>query len=126
MSASARLVLGLVSLLLALGFVYAGSLFQSDPSTNHVAAYALAIFCVLIAVACLIRRSQPITLRILGVVVLIAYTWYVVDGSDVLRALVGLVVFGLPAAYVVVTGKYPSWGKASAAFRGSRARNGEQ
>ncbi len=29
----------------------------------------------------------------------------------------GFVVFGLPSGYVAIWGRYPSWGKGSAAFR---------
>lgn len=32
------------------------------------------------------------------------------------KAIVGFLVFGLPAAYVAVFGRYPGWGRGAAAF----------
>jgi hypothetical protein len=101
----------------ALGWLY-GEYFPRGPWPF----YGLAAFCALIALACLASASRPVTLRVVGAVVCGAFALYVYDSDgrpNFWRALAGFGVFGLPAGYVALTGKYPRWGKAAAAFGAS-------
>ena len=78
-----------------------------------------AIFCFIVSLACLSRRTHPFTLRIIGAVIFISYSLYVyhsLGGQDWPKAVAGFCILGLPSAYLMLKGRYPSWGKASAAF----------
>jgi hypothetical protein len=85
-------------------------------------AFAAAGFWAVVAVACLAPRTRPVTLRVIGAAVFGFYAAYVVvsfDSKNVLLSLVSLVgctVFGIPSVYVLVRGRYPSWGLAARAF----------
>jgi hypothetical protein len=98
--------------------------------------YALGTFCEVVAVGCLFVRSRPFALRIVGAAVCGAYLWYTKDvwrkpihldfdassEHGLIGALFGLFLFGLPGAYVAVTGRYPRLAIFSELF-GSKARS---
>lgn len=122
-------MLGSFALLFAAIFVYSE---QLAPSKAPFLTYGLAAFCVLIAVACFSRTRRGPAVRIIGLVVFLAYVSYLVyellaeptkpytDRSEPhwLNAIMGLIVFGLPGLYVAVRGIYPAWGKGAKAFNG--------
>ncbi|MFO0959264.1 MAG: hypothetical protein U0800_17840 [Isosphaeraceae bacterium] len=127
MSRGAQLTIATVAFVFAVSFaglgLYAGNLFPVGPWPF----YGLAAFCVAIAVACLSPASRAVTLRIIGLVVFLTYVAYFIDSLEeltVLRALRGFCLWGLPSGYLAIRGEYPSWGRASAAFGGSRRVGG--
>ena len=72
--------------------------------------WLVIIFIVLIAVACLIPRYRNLSLRIIGGTIFGCYRAYVVNSvgqEDLLRAIKGLIIFGLPGLYFAVFGNYP-------------------
>jgi hypothetical protein len=84
--------------------------------------YGLAVFCFVTAVACIDTNSRPITIRIIGITIfLVSAGGFFMNprGANILRALEGFFVIGLPFGYMAITGNYPQWGRASAAFNGS-------
>jgi hypothetical protein len=118
-SAFPRIVLGVLCAIIAAGFFWAASYFRSHPTTSSTGLFAVGVFCALITAACLLPGVRGIALRIIGGTVFAVFVWYVIAsiGSvDLLRALLGLVVLGLPGGYVAVMGRYPGWGKAAEAF----------
>jgi hypothetical protein len=132
MSRGACIFLGIATLLIGAGFVATGAVAGENLPSGRLPFYVIGAFCGIIALACLSRRSRPITLRILGASICAAYVWYVLDEwgkpvrleqtNNVVKAIVGLIIFGLPGAYLAITAKYPVWGKWSHAFaRGAAA-----
>jgi hypothetical protein len=112
--------------LIAAAFAVLGALYGDYFPKGAWPFYGLAAFCTLISLACLAPRSRPVALRVIGVVVFGGFAAYVFSSygkPDCWRALAAFGVFGLPAGYVAVTGKYPRWGKAAAAFGGSPSRD---
>jgi hypothetical protein len=120
MSTGPRIFLGVVTSLIAVTFALLGVVAGTagaEVAKGPWPFYGLAAFSTCIALACLVPRSRPVTLRLIGAAVFATYTVYLYQDFDkpkVWRAF--LCVFGLPAAYVAVMGKYPRWGKAAAAF----------
>ncbi len=120
MSTGARVVLAVFVLICAAGFVVIGLSSGDLLAAGAWPFYGLAVFCVLIALACLLPSNRPVTLRIIGSVIFLAYLVYLYDSFgdlSVLRAIGGLCVWGVPSGYLAIRGTYPTWGKGSAAFR---------
>jgi hypothetical protein len=117
--------LGVACSLIAVGFAVVAVLYGDYFPKGPWPFYGLAGFCTLIALACLVPVSRPFALRFIGAIVCGAFALYVYDsyGSpNFWRALAGFGVFGGPAGYLALRGKYPRWGKAAAAFGASPAR----
>lgn len=126
-SGGARRILGSFALLFAAIFVYSE---QLAPSKAPVLAYGLAAFCGLIALACFSRIWRGPAVRIIGLIVFLAYVSYLAyellrepakpyagrSEPHWLNATMGLILFGLPGLYVAVRGKYPAWGRGAKAF----------
>lgn len=119
MSTGARVTVGLVALACGVSFLFiaitAGDVFPTGP----MPFYGFAVFCFVVFVACLFRKSRPLTLRIIGGVLCLSYLFYLYDSIQKGNwpwALAGFLVVGLPAGYLMITGTYPEWGRASAAF----------
>jgi hypothetical protein len=122
MSPWARIMIGLVSAFGAICFALIGFFPGFALPAGAWPFYGLAAFWTIVALACLVPRSKPLTLRLIGAPVcgffaVYAYSSFGTDSFP--RALAGLGVLGLPGAYVTVLGRYPSWGRAAAAFNGS-------
>ncbi|MEO0378611.1 MAG: hypothetical protein AAF329_29270 [Cyanobacteria bacterium P01_A01_bin.17] len=121
MSLGSRIVIAAVSFVCALMF-FLTALDPSGLPSGALVFYGMAAVCVIIAVACLFPKSHPVTLRLIGGLILSAYVIYVFDSfqtQNFTRAVVGFLVWGLPSGYLAVTGKYPSWGKGAAGFNGA-------
>jgi hypothetical protein len=125
MSRGARWTLGVCALLFLWMFVYA-----SADLSSPIAKYVPALFCFAIAVACFVPLLRGLAVRFIGAVVFATCTWSLYEewkaplGSyhgrsepHLFNAILAMVVFGAPALYVVLTGSYPRWGKASMVFR---------
>ncbi len=118
MSALGRWLLGSATLVVALGFVALGCLDVQRGKTG-LAMFALAAFSGLIAAACYFRRGRTPLVRLIGLVVVVACVFYVLVSwrtPSFVWAGMAFLTFGLPAAYVVVTGRYPAWGQHAGAF----------
>ena len=118
MSMGARIAIGVVALLGAVGFLILAQDTSGLPAGAYV-FYGLAALCVVIAIACFFPKSHPITLRIIGTAICLTYIYYVADSfgtENLVRAIVGFFVWGLPSGYMAIMGQYPSWGKLSAGF----------
>ncbi|MBH8575136.1 hypothetical protein I8752_19375 [Nostocaceae cyanobacterium CENA369] len=117
MSPTARWILGIAAILFTLMVI---------PSAFDIPAlWGLVVFLLLIAVSCFSKRARPIAIRLIAATVLTMYICYVISeiGKPSLpKAIAGLCVWGLPAGFVAITGKYPSWGHGSAAFNGSQKK----
>ncbi|MEM9540996.1 MAG: hypothetical protein AAGA60_16025 [Cyanobacteria bacterium P01_E01_bin.42] len=119
MSRGARIAIAIAALLCSSIFLMTAL----DPDSGFPASpsvfYGLAAFCVIIAIACVFPKSHPITLRIIGTMIFLAYAVYVVDSfntDNLPRALMGFIVWGLPSGYLALMGKFPDWGAGSQAF----------
>jgi hypothetical protein len=109
-------------------FVAAVSSKPSYPSLE--AALIIGVF-ALIVVACFSEVGRPIAARVIGAGVLFAYSCYLFASVDpyysrrlaldfgtkpwvvFLLALAGLIFWGVPALYVMITGKFPWWWRKS-------------
>lgn len=79
----------------------------------------MGALCLIVAVACFLPKSWPVTLRIIGGAISLGYAVYVVTSigtPDLGRAVIGFVVIGLPFGFMAVFGKYPRWGRGAAAL----------
>lgn len=125
MSIGLRIAIGLVALLCAVGFL----IMALDPSglpAGALAFYGMAAFFIVIAIACFFPKSHPITLRLMGAMIFCAYVAYAFGSFQTQnfgRAIVGLIVCGMPSGYLAVSGKYPSWGRGAEAFNGKSHKN---
>ncbi len=125
MSFGSRIAIGIVSLVCAAGFLMT-ALHPSGLPAGAFVFYGMAAFCVVIAIACLLPQSHPLTLRIIGAMIFCAYVAYVSDSfrtSNLIRAMVGFLVWGIPSSYLAIVGNYPWWGKASQGFNTKQNRN---
>ena len=126
MSPGARILLGVLCVLVAGGFFAASSMLPEPRSFYGL--IACGIFSLLIALACFSRGVRPFAVRIIAFVVVelaIAYIWSqrnapLFRGSHSEPALGPAIafslVFGLPAVYVLFTGRLPRWSKWSRGF----------
>ncbi len=118
MSLGARIVIGIVALLCGISFLISAI----DPDgtiKNPLMAYGITVFCFSIAIACFFPQSHSITLRFISGAIFIGFASYVIEsfGTEKLdRALMGFIVWGLPSGYVMIMGRFPSWGTASQVF----------
>jgi hypothetical protein len=141
MSPTARIMLGISVLLIAIGF-FGIAVFVKDFAPEAILPMSiLGSFCALIALACLSVGSQPITIRIIGGAVFLISVLYVGDQlrsassvkeefdkakqkgrPSVAGSLTFFVLVGLPSGYAALTGKYPGWGAHSGAFDDGKPR----
>jgi hypothetical protein len=122
MSLWARITIGVVSAFAAVCFVLIGLFLGPELPNGPWPFYGLAAFWGIVAVACLVPRSKPLAVRLIGAAVCGAFAVYAGSsfGTDnFLPALAGFAVLGVPGAYVAISGRYPSWGRAAAAFNNS-------
>ncbi len=134
MSRAGRVTLGIVLVLLACGFLAVAWSMRGLPEmrAGAIGSLVFAVLCAIGAVACLFRASGPVTLRVIGGAIFLADCWYIVStvmegkivsGSrakpSLLNAIMLFLLVGLPAAYVMITGRYPRWGAHAAAFGAS-------
>jgi hypothetical protein len=121
MSFGARLTLAIASGLIAIAFSAVALTIGPRLPLGSWPFYLLTVFCLSISVACLSPVSRPITLRLIGSVVFLATAAFVYserNSNEWVGTILAFAVFGLPAGYVAVTGRYPSWGEHAAAFEG--------
>lgn len=118
-SAGSRIIIAAISLVCAAGFFLTALDFSAVPANAH-AFYGLASFSLVVAIASLFPKSHPITLRMIGTLIFCGYMVYAgnsLHSSHLLQALVASVSCGLPAGYLAITGKYPSWGQLNLFWR---------
>lgn len=119
MSAGSRLIMAVISLVCAAGFFLTA--LQADGVTaNPAAFYGMAMFCVVVAIASLSTQSHPMTLRMIGAMLTCSTLGAFVSGVQthhLTQAIAALLVFGLPAGRLAMTGKYPRWALWSRLFR---------
>lgn len=123
MSRGACITVAIAMLLSAVGFMLTGIFLGADLPAGSWPFYGAAMFCVVIAIACLSKASRPVALRIIGTVIFLTYVDYVYDsiGEENLRqAIVGFFWWGLPSGYLTIWGQWPTWGRWAAAFRPDR------
>ena len=118
MSLGSRIAIALFALLGTGLFGFMGFNAKGVPAPP-VAFFGMSLFCLIIAVACLVEKLRGPALRIIGATIFVVFGFYVFDsvGTDnLLRSIAGLVLIGIPCGVLAVTGKYPDWGKFGAAF----------
>ena len=121
MSLGSRIALGVVALVFAAFFsltsiAAVAVAFQEQRDFGMAAAHCgAAVFGWALALACFVKRSHPITLRLIALLILVSASWFVVaEARDaiaglphtLLQSLGAWVVFGLPALYVTIFGLY--------------------
>ncbi len=119
MSTGACIALAIMMILGAACSVAIGIYLGPELPGGPPAFYGLAAFCIVVATACLVRKSRPVTLRIIGAVIFLTsayFTYRSYGEKSFIHLLIGLIVFGLPSGYLAIFGKYPNWGAISGAF----------
>lgn len=113
MSRFSRIVIGVATLLCAILF-FMVALNPDEPFRSYGSAILLTVLCATTAVACFFPQTHSITLRIIGAAIFIFIVVGLVDRF--FQAIIAFVVFGLPAGYLAIAGKYPPWGFGAEAF----------
>ncbi|WP_146138579.1 hypothetical protein [Chamaesiphon polymorphus] len=125
MSRGSRIAIGIAALLSAAAFLKSAFNPVGLP-TGAMTFYAMALFCGIIAMACFFPKGHPVTLRIIGSVILGSYITYVCSSfgtPNFGRSVIGLFMWGIPSGYLAIKGKYPSWGFGSAGFNANERKN---
>jgi tellurite resistance protein TehA-like permease len=129
MSKGFRIVIAIFALLGFTCFSPIGVLALTMEDPNYLQGlgfFGMGCFWLTVAILCLFPRTRPVTLRIIGFVILalcIAFLMTGPSGEDLYRAIGALIIFGLPSAWILVTGKYPLWGADAEAFSQNRPRD---
>jgi hypothetical protein len=116
MSFGSRLAIGIVAIFGAIGFLKT-ALNPVGVNAPSIVFHGMAALFAFIAIACFVPKSRPVTLRIIGSAIFLASASHFIHnlGTDnFVRALKGFVCWGLPSGYLVIMGKYPSWGQGAA------------
>jgi uncharacterized membrane protein YjdF len=135
MSRGATTALGATLLVIALGFAAIAMWTSGMEGARAMVGgmWTMAAFSAVGALACLLPGSRPVALRLLGGTVFFVCLGYVVAmlvsgplwqesrRPSLVSSIVCFSIFGLPAGYLAIAGRYPHWGKHSAAFEGSDA-----
>jgi hypothetical protein len=95
----------------------------------------LAIFSAIGSLACVAPVSRPVSLRLIGGTVFLTCLGYLTKmliGGPVLgksradeslvNSIFAFTVFGLPAGYVAIKGRYPGWGRHAKALGANEPR----
>jgi apolipoprotein N-acyltransferase len=125
MSAGARVTLAIACTLIGASFAILAALSGDTFEGGPLPFYGLAALCALVALACLVPQTRPVTVRLIGGVVFASCAWLLYSHAegDMRGALAVFVVCGPPAGYAVVMGTNPPWGKGSVVFHGSPERD---
>ena len=127
MSKGACIAIGIASLAAGSCFIAVGATLGAAMPKGPLPFYVLGLFCCVVALACLLPGSRRVTLRIVGATICGAYVCYVLSelGNpikmgevNIIEAVAGFLVFGLPGGYLAVTGRYPVWGRYSRVLQG--------
>ncbi len=120
----------LIGILMGFGalFAFVAGLGLGDQLPRGAAPlYGVGAFFAVASIACLSKRGRPIALRLIGGVISVTYFVYAastIGEPRFFRAAVGCVIFGVPAGWLAVTGKFPDWGFAAAAFNSTDDEEG--
>jgi hypothetical protein len=120
MSKGACIAIGIASLAIGSCFIALGAALGAAMPKGPLPFYVLGLFCCVVAAACLLPGSRRVTLRIVRATICGVYVCYVLSElgnpikmgkADIIGAVAGFLVFGLPGGYLAVTGRYPVWGR---------------
>lgn len=121
MSATARWLIAAVGALCAVSFA-AVALIVSPGEMNRFALWCMVAFCTLIVLACFKGRVRMVAIRLLGACVCAVYIGYIVSevghpvptlrnyrrsDTNLINAVVGFVVFGIPGGCIALAGLIP-------------------
>jgi hypothetical protein len=125
------ILLGITMVVLSIGFAGVAwfSIGLEQMRAAMIGLPVLSLFCLAGAAACLVPASRPITLRLVGGAVFLAFLGYLIHTGlggplwsssrstpSLLGAIAAFSTFGLPGGYVAIKGQYPRWGKYFGAF----------
>lgn len=138
MNRAATVVLGISLGILTLGFTSVAC-FTSGLEGMRAAVIGEVVlggFCATGALACLLPVTRPIAVRLVGGMVFLTFLGYFIamvesgplvgssrSDPSLVKAIAAFSLFGLPAGYVAITGRYPRWGRHAAAFRAARRQD---
>jgi hypothetical protein len=119
MSRNCRDTIGVLALTGAVCLGLVGAADGRELPNGPWPAFAVAAFFLAMALACLIPKTQRVTLRLVGAGICAAYAGTVasfdfaaIDPNNwfnVLLRFAGLFVYAIPSAYVAIWGRYPRW-----------------
>ncbi len=121
MSATARWIIATVGALCAISFA-AVAVLVPPGAMNRPGLWGMAGFCSLIVVACFPGRFRLMAIRLLGASVCAVYIWYIIrevghplprlrsyrqSDTNLVNAIIGFIVFGIPGGLVALSGLLP-------------------
>jgi hypothetical protein len=121
MSYGARVTLATASELAAVGLAAVALTLGPQLPLGSWPFYCLAALCALIGIACLSPASRAATHCRTGLLVTFGYVYAQRDSENLTKALMAFAAFGLPAGYVAISGRYPTWGRYASVFHGDSA-----
>jgi hypothetical protein len=131
MSRGASIILGIALAVLTLGFAGVAwfTIGVEGIRAATIGMSVLGAFSAIGALACFLPASRPIAARLIGGVVFLAFLGYLLGmlaggpligksraDQSLVNAFAAFSLFGLPAGYVAITGRYPHWGRHAAVF----------
>ena len=123
MSKGSRIAIGLVAAISAIGFWMTARNPPEHLPNGAMEFYGMTVLAITIAIACFFPKTHPVTLRIIGTSIFVGYVAYVVDSfqtRELIRAIVGLILWGIPSGYLAIMGTYPDWGWGSEGFNATK------
>src|SRR5262245_8717149 len=131
MSVGSRWAIGVVALLGAACvwyLVYITAVTGFEPPSQIAIYCGIGIFTTALGVACLVPSSWPVTLRVVGGLLVVQAAWMLyqdltdpqADARQMWRGIGFFLVVGLPGGYVAIFGAYPIWGLYARVLRGER------
>jgi len=123
----ARYTIGIAAFFAGCLFPLLGIALQNEVPLGMWPFVAMGALCLVVTLACFVPRTWPITLRIIGASVFLAYTAHVgisVNTPNFERAVMGFVVIGVPFGTMALFGRYPRWGRGAGAIDDEACRKG--
>jgi hypothetical protein len=120
MSPWARYTIGIASFLTGCLFPLVGFALHNEVPLGIWPFLAMGALCLVVTTACFVPRTWPITLRIIGATVFLAYAGYIgfsINTPNFWQATKGFVVIGLPFGAMALFARYPRWGHGADALQ---------
>ena len=136
MDSVTRWLIAIVGIVFGIGFASVPFVMPDAKPIAKLVMWGFAAFCGLMSVACLSERARPLAGRLIAATIFAASLGYIYSEigrplpeqyrrsePNLINAIFFFIVFGLPAAYVMFTGKFPKWSVLGNSLHGSQSQD---